>query len=526
MKKLVLLLLLFSIPAPRLSAQGSDTNISNYAFWDTEPYIAVNPANPGNIIAGWMKATGLSQVSIHTKASFDGGQTWSSGTSLPHLYPSFTSADVSIDFDNAGNAYVCYIDYDNAADSGYVMMSRSADGGLSWNTPVKVTGSSESPDLPIDRPWIAIDRSGGPYNGKIYVTSKSVDVGSMPHHIWLKSSTDGGASWGALQMVDDSIPIGSASNAMSVPAAGADGSLYIGYLSYEPSMSLFLRMITVKSTDGGNTFTPYVTANLTGASASNDSLYQFSYTLNANPVNASNLIFTWTDAQFGDMDIVASVSNNGGITWSSPVRLNDDAPNNGIGQDMSWASFSSTGKYAVAWRDRRSGGTGSSAPFEIYTTASLNGGSTFSPNYKLSSASSPFINIQKGNDFLGVALTDTMIIADWCDLRTGNTDIFCRRESISNLVGIKETSGAIPFNCFPNPALDQLTLTFTLPADHPVKIILCDMQGRALQEITNSNYPKGGYQLNISTASLAAGSYLLKLESGQTVSRISFNKVK
>lgn len=526
MKKLVFLILLLLFKAFEGSAQVSDVNISNYAFWDTEPYIAVNPVNPGNIITGWMKITGMNQISIHTKASFDGGQTWSSGTSLPHLYPSFTSADVSIDFDNAGNAYVCYIDFDNTADSGYVMVAKSVNGGASWNAPVKVTSALESPDLPIDRPWIAVDRSPGPYSGRLYVTSKSVDIGAIPHHVWLRSSSDGGATWGALQMVDDSIPIGPTSNAMAVPAVGADGNLYIGYLSYMPSLSPFIRMISVKSADGGSTFAPYVVANLTGASASNDTLYQFSYTLNANPANPGNLIFTWTDAQFGDMDIVASVSNNSGVSWSSPVRLNDDAQNNGIGQDMSWASFSSSGKYAVAWRDRRNGGVGSTAPFEIYTTVSLNGGNTFAPNYNLSSTPSPFINIQKGNDFLGIALTDTMLIADWCDQRTGNTEIFSKRSSISNITGIKEATGAIPFYCFPNPVLNELNLRFTLESSKQVRITLCDLQGRELTQIASDRYSQGDHEINISTALLTAGTYLLKLESENITSKARFSKLR
>src|SRR5688500_10777159 len=106
MKFFTIILLALLIPATGAFSQSNDANISTYSFADTEPYIAVNPANPNNIITGWMRVTGFTQISIFTKASFDGGQTWSSGTTMPHLWPSFTSADISIDFSSAGTAYL------------------------------------------------------------------------------------------------------------------------------------------------------------------------------------------------------------------------------------------------------------------------------------------------------------------------------------------------------------------------------------------------------------------------------------
>lgn len=509
------------------SSQGTDANISNYGFADAEPFIRVNPANPNNVIAAWMKITGPTQVSIFSKSSSDGGQTWSSGTTLPHLWSSFTSADVSIDFNSSGTAYICYIDADQAQDSGYVMVAGSTDGGLTWNTPVKVISLLEKPDFPIDRPWIAIDRSSASTSGNMYIMSKSVDIGAAPHHVWMKSSVDGGATWSSIRQVDDSIPVGSTSNAMAVPAVGGDGNLYAGYISYNPSQSPFVRIISIKSTDGGNTFTPYVIANLTASSAVTDTFYQFSYTMCANPVNNNNLIFTWTDGRYGDADILASVSDNAGVTWSAPVRINDDPQGNGVGQDMCWASFSSTGQFACAWRDRRNGGTSSQSPFEVYAMLSLDGGASFTPNYRLSSAASPFINVQKGNDFLGVSLTGNYIISDWCDLRNNNLEIFCRKEQLSNVIGIGDIqNNTTSFTCYPNPASQELTAEFELSKDELVKITVCDINGRELKQVVNKKMSRGRQQVSFNIASLAAGTYLCRLECGNKVSVAGFEKTK
>jgi hypothetical protein len=186
-------------------------------------------------------------------------------------------------------------------------------------------------------------------------------------------------------------------------------------------------VICTKSTDGGTTFIPHPAMNYAGNSASTDTLYQGSYSLSANPANAGNIIFQATDSRNGDMDVLAVFSNDGGITWSNtPVRVNDDPLSNGVGQDMSWSAFSSTGKYAVTWRDRRNYGTSSQDSFEVFTAVSTDGGATFYPNYKLSSAPSPFINIQRGNDFIGVCMNSSYIFSDWCDKRTGNNEIFFR----------------------------------------------------------------------------------------------------
>jgi hypothetical protein len=250
-----------------------------------------------------------------------------------------------------------YIDYVPTKDSGYVMITKSNDGGMSWSTPVKVISTAETPDMPVDRPWIAIDNSGGAYDGRVYIVSKSIDIGAFPHHVWMKSSSDGGTTWSPIKLVDDSIPTNLISNSMGVPTVGADGNLYIAYISYNPSQSPFPRVICMKSTDGGVNMTPKIIAYAASGSGITDTLYQGSYVLSANPNDANNLVYTFTDQRNGDPDILSVRSTNGGNTWTvAPARVNKDVVANGVGQDMCWAGFSASGKYAVVWRDRRNTG--------------------------------------------------------------------------------------------------------------------------------------------------------------------------
>ncbi len=456
------LILIAAIVFSRNVLSQTNINISNYPFHDTEPCIAINPADSQKLVAAWMRVTGILQVSIATSYSTDGGITWSTPIVIPHIYPNFTHADPSLVFNFSGSlVFLCYIDYSVNKDTGFVMVSKSATGGQTWNAPVIAISDTESPDLPVDRPWIAMDRSGGPYDGRLYVVSKSVDIGTLPHHVWMKSSSDSGMTWSNLKLIDDSIATSLITNSMGVPAVSADGTLYIAYASWDLNASPLPRIIASKSADGGNTFIPYIIENLVSGSAITDTLYQPSYCLSANPQNPSNLVFISTDARFGDPDILSVHSDDAGISWlANPVRVNDDAVNNGIGQDMCWGAFSQSGIYVCAWRDRRNGGTGSSAPFEVFVSASTDGGASFSFNKNMSSAQSPAINLTKGNDFLGVCAGSAYVFSDWSDLRTGNTEIFVSRIPMNTIMGIETGKEDFGIEIYPNPANERIEIRF------------------------------------------------------------------
>src|ERR1035437_863293 len=81
----------------------TNTDISNYTYWDTEPSIAINPTNPNNLVAAWMKVTAVGKTSAAVCYSSNAGATWSAPFATPHLHTNFTGADVSLAFHNAGN---------------------------------------------------------------------------------------------------------------------------------------------------------------------------------------------------------------------------------------------------------------------------------------------------------------------------------------------------------------------------------------------------------------------------------------
>jgi hypothetical protein len=506
MARLVNLLFLFLFSFNCFSQ--TDQDISSTAVRETEPYIAINPADSNNLIAAWMTVS--FPLKIATRASFDGGITWSSVSYLPHFSPSLTttSADVSIAFNHAGMAFICYVDYKLSLDSGYVRVAKSINGGLSWLPPVNAVNALDQPDLPVDRPWIVCDQNvGSPYAGRIYVESKSYFGVSPPHKIWLSISSDTGATFSPIARLDNPVTVGTLTNIMAVPTIGTDGTFYCTYASWDTSFDPFPRFVCGKSTDGGTTFVQTTIAHPVTGSSISDSLYQGSYSLAANPANVNNLIFQATDARNGDPDILTLYSNNKGLTWSTtPLRVNDDAISNGFGQDMSWGAFAPNGTYGLAWRDRRNGVTNDTSNFEVYAAVSTDGGASFSANYCLSSMQSPFINMVRGNDFIGVAMTNSTVFTDWSDYRneaTKKEDIYVRKENLSLFTAINSVPiQTKAFKLYPNPANDVFYISLN-DLENKGNLVLQNALGQTVldQELTT--------QLNtIGIGGLEKGIYL------------------
>src|SRR2546428_12836732 len=96
----------------------------------TEPSIAVDPRNPQHLVAAY-------QDNAHAAWSRDGGRTWTIAQGVePPDYR--VSGDVSITFDNRGDAILCFIAFDRLGTTDYwasgatrngLFVPRSLDGG-------------------------------------------------------------------------------------------------------------------------------------------------------------------------------------------------------------------------------------------------------------------------------------------------------------------------------------------------------------------------------------------------------------
>src|SRR5881409_2238281 len=122
----------------------------------------------------------------------------------------------------------------------------------------------------------------------------------------------------------------------------------------------------------------------------------------------------WSGNTGGD-DIYFTKSSDGGRTWSTPLRVNDDIGN--VAQAQPRVALDPANNVYIAWTDTR-GGTN-----DIYFSKSINGGASFSANVRVNevttnSQSEPALAVDPVNPHL--------VHVVWTDIRSGvfGPDIF------------------------------------------------------------------------------------------------------
>ncbi len=418
---------------------AQNQNLSAGLVFDGEPYIAINPNNSQHMVVAWMGYKWQEYIVIKTKVTFDAGQNWSVTNSISHVNPVYGSADPSLEFDNNGNLFLCYIDYSAALDSGAVYVVKSTDGGLNWLNPIEVIDAhADAGKYPIDRPWISVDNSSGVNDGVIYITTMNPNVfGPLPppYNPYFTFSNDGGNSFSNWRYLDTINYLSGSliSQPMPTHCVSKNGTFHSIYPSYVPSQSLYAQYILASSTSLGSSFNYNVV--LQSSTGLTDTLMKKGYLLIDNPANENHLVFIFLSVMFGDEDIVMSESFDEGISWTSPIRINDDILGNGKMQDLVWADFDSDGDLVITWRDRRnSSANGYQTESEIWGAVRWKDSTNFSPNFSITSQQVTYDSVlaESGNDFMCVAVENDTLNAVWGDTRSGKLNIYFQRMSLQS----------------------------------------------------------------------------------------------
>ena len=87
--------------------------------------------------------------------------------------------------------------------------------------------------------------------------------------------------------------------------------------------------------------------------------------------------------------------------------------------------------------------------------------------------------------------------------------------NIELVTGINDEFGAVgELYVSPNPASDEAKLSFTMKDNDDVKMELYDLSGRKIQNVFEGTLMKGEHQRTVDVSDLAAGMYMLKVQSG------------
>ncbi|MCB0400691.1 MAG: T9SS type A sorting domain-containing protein [Flavobacteriales bacterium] len=511
-------------------ALAQNTNLSNGLVFDGEPYIAVNPSNPKHLVVAWIGFKLGNKTVIKTRVSTDAGNTWSTTTNIPHVVSTYQSADPSLAFDNNGNVFLCYIDYSLSPIAGAVYVAKSSDGGLSWGTPVEVINAfADGTQYPLDRPWMAIDNSGGIYDGNIYVTTMNPKVlGPIapPYNPYFIKSVNGGTSFEPWRYLDTANYLAGSfiPQPMPTPCVSADGTFHAVYPSYVVSQSLFAQMFVASSTSAGSTFT-YNTVAQT-ATTNNDTLPKKGYLLISNPADANHLLFAYPNFDNGDIDVYIIESLNAGASWGTPVRVNDDPIANNRMQDLIWADFDYDGDLIVTWRDRRNAPDSTyKTPSEIWGAIRWKDSTSFSANFPITDSLISYNTVleNSGNDFMCVQLVNDTAYTVWGDTRNNFLNIwFQRLDLVSGSSSVLDLANDVmPFTLSPNPATNQVLIDLGAnPLNEESSVSLMDGRGQLVKQIR----PKQTItQLDVT--GLAGGIYFVRFTSpaGSSIKKLIIN---
>ena len=329
---------------PELSASPVTT-----PGYHDETSVAADPIREGGVVAVW-------QVPATAGRSSDGGATWSSAP-LPGTERWELAGDPSVIFSDDGTAHALFIAFDRpddyrvlgrAAHRNGIFTSRSTDGGGSWTDPAAVVEHAEAPGIPFeDKPMMTADRrDASPHHGNLYVawTQFRADASG----IRFSRSTDGGRSWSEPTEISDRP--GSPQDTVGAAegtdlAVGPDGTLYV---VWSDSTGLLLD----RSKDGGRTFgrdvhvrrTSDIVFPVPGVARANG--YP---SLEVDP-RSGRLFVTWVDRSAGEADVWLITSDDGGDTWTEPVRVSGDPAGSGREHFFAWSSVDPvTGTYVAGY---------------------------------------------------------------------------------------------------------------------------------------------------------------------------------
>lgn len=317
-----------------------NTGFNTFGTWPTsnaeEPFMVVNPAHPNNVVAAWIQGPFQDIIGA---VSFDGGETWQR-VPIPLTVcsgGSFLGAvDPWLSFAPDGNLYAVALVSNSLAGLKFadeVMVTKSADGGMTWSAPSVVPGS-DIVDPIADHPSLTAD----PTNAKFAYAIWNGSPSSHSSAGVFTRTTDGGATWEAARAI---IQTASQSfiqfSQILVLPNGTLVDIFEFYAAQPNKPITFTNLQVLRSTDRGQTWsTPTNAVTMTP-------LYRPSgQTLVVDPetgqfvldvTNPSfamdsrngNLYAVWEDGRFSNFkynDIAFSMSADGGTTWSAPIRVN------------------------------------------------------------------------------------------------------------------------------------------------------------------------------------------------------------
>ncbi|MBU0641452.1 MAG: hypothetical protein KKB50_21535 [Planctomycetes bacterium] len=362
----------------QVNVDGNGQNIVGDAA--NEPSLAVDPTDSNRMVIGWRQFDTISSDFRQAGWGYtaDGGSTW---TFPGVIEPGVFRSDPVLDADADGNFY-----YNSLTASGsryWCSVYKSTDGGASWDAGAYAYGG--------DKQWQAIDRTDGIGRNNIYAYWTQYYSDCYPG--FFTRSYDEGQSFESCIQIPGSPQWGTIN-------IGPDGEVYVlgegtGFLVAKSST------LQDQTQPPAWDFTRYVDLGgglqYSGGPNPGGLLGQawIATDHSTGPTRGNVYVLASVDTAGADpLDVMFSRSTDGGLTWSSPVRVNDD-PGDSAFQWFGTMSVAPTGRIDVIWLDTRNDPGGYDS--ELYYSYSEDGGQTWSANEALSPPFDPHLGWPQQN---------------------------------------------------------------------------------------------------------------------------------
>ena len=367
------------------------TGDTSERFTQSECSIARRPSD-GRLVAGWNDSTHYTGNPGSSFCGFafstGGGTFWADGGPVTAGALGSVRGDPDVGVDAADNFWFSAMLGYGINRTGLVAM-RSPDGTAFSDAVVVHNGTAD------DKVLMATDTTGGLHDGNIYLCA--VDFSLWSFNLFCSRSVDGGNTFDAPASICPSCSSGSYQ--APYPVVAPNGDLYVAWVRMDifPGGNNVIELS--RSTNGGASFTklddpmaPFAPAQngmasfQCGRPALKGGIRYLDFpSLAIDGAGVLHILYSRSGAGADDADVMYVRSDDEGASWTTPLKVNDDATAND--NFMPSLAVNPNGILVAYWYDRREDAANTN--YKVYMSRSLDGGDTWAANFAVSDVASP-----------------------------------------------------------------------------------------------------------------------------------------